>query len=66
MEYVTETGLRLSGEAASLVILITDGVGKGDLGMVTTFYSHNQVKMEASECSLPFVSVILVSLVYLW
>ena len=49
VEYVTETGLRLSGKAASMVILITDGVGKGDLGMVMTFCSCNQVKMEASE-----------------
>ena len=49
MEYVTETGLRFSGEASPMVILITDGVGEGDLGMVTTFCSHNQVKMEASE-----------------
>ena len=32
-----------------MVILITDGDGKGDLGMVTAFCSHNQVKIEASE-----------------
>ena len=49
MEYVTETGPRLSGEAAPMVILVTDGVGKGDLGKVMTFCSYNQVKMEASE-----------------
>ena len=49
MEYVTETSLRISSEAAPMVILITDGVGKGHLGMATTFCSHNQVKMEASE-----------------
>ena len=48
VEYVTETGLRLSGEA-HMTIMITDWVGKGDLGMVTTFCGHNQVKMEASE-----------------
>ena len=49
MEYVTETGPRLSGEATSMVILVTDGVRKGDLGMVMTFCSHSQVKMEAME-----------------
>ena len=32
-----------------MAILITNGVGKGDLGMVTTFCSCNQVNMEASE-----------------
>ena len=48
-EYVTDTSPRLSGEATPMAILVTDGVGKGDLGMVMTFCSHNQVKMEASE-----------------
>ena len=28
VEYVTKTGVRLSGEAASVTILVTDGVGK--------------------------------------
>ena len=49
VEYVIKTSLRLSGEASPMAILISDGVGKGDLGMVMTFCSHNQVKMEASE-----------------
>ena len=49
VEYITKICLRLSGEAALMVILIIDGVGKVDLGMVTTFCSHNQVKMEALE-----------------
>ena len=50
-----------------MAILITDGVGKGDLGKVTTFCSHNQVKMEASEvlttlhqCDSPGPSVFVV------
>ena len=67
VEYVTKTGLRLSGEASLMVILITSGVGKGDLGMVTTFCSHNQVKMEASEvlttlhqCNSPEPNVFMV------
>ena len=49
VEYVTETSLRLSGQAAPMAILITDGVGKGDLGMGMTFCSHTLVKIEASE-----------------
>ena len=49
VEYITETGLRLSGEATTVVILITNGGGKGDVGMVTTFCSHNLIRMEASE-----------------
>ena len=50
-----------------MAILITDGVGKGDLGMVTTFCSHNQVKMESLEvlatlhqCNSPEPSVFIV------
>ena len=37
-----------------MVILVTDGVGEGNLGMVTTFWYHNQAKMEASDahCTL--------------
>ena len=31
-----------------MVILVTDGVEEGNLGMVTTFCHHNQAKMEAS------------------
>ena len=49
VECVTETGLRLSGEATPMAILFTDGAGKGELGMVMNFCSHNQVKMETLE-----------------
>ena len=49
VECVTEAGLRLSGEATPMAILATDGIGKGNLGMVMTFCSYSQVKMEASE-----------------
>ena len=31
------------------MILVTDGVGEGNLGMVTIFFCHNQAKMEASD-----------------
>ena len=37
-----------------MVILISDVVAKGDLGMVITFCSHNQTKMEASEVLTTF------------
>ena len=67
VEYVTKTILRLSSKATPMVTLITDGVGKGDLGMVTTFCSCNQVKMEGSEvlatlcqCDPPMPSVFMV------
>ena len=32
-----------------MAILVTDGVGEGNLGMVATFYHHNQAKVEASQ-----------------
>ena len=47
--FVTKTSLTVSGEVTPMVVLITNGVGKGDLAMVTTFCSHNQTRMEASE-----------------
>ena len=34
VEFITDTSLRISGEATSMTILITDGVGKENLGMV--------------------------------
>ena len=43
VEYITETGLRLSGEAAPMVILITNGVEKGinlAAGRVSPFYTQ--------------------------
>ena len=54
VESVTETHLRLSGEVAAMAILMTDGLGKGDLGMMTTFCSHNQTELEASEALTAF------------
>ena len=32
-----------------MVILSTDGIGEGNLGIVTTFCHHDQNKMEASD-----------------
>ena len=54
MEFMTHTSQKVSGEATPMVILITDGVGEENLGMVTTFCYHYQAKMEASDvlCTL--------------
>ena len=35
IEFVTSSGQKISGEAIPVVILVTDGVGEGNLGMVT-------------------------------
>ena len=32
-----------------MAIMVTDEVGEGNLGMVTTFFCPNQTKMEASD-----------------
>ena len=47
-QVITDTNLRSSGEATPTVILITDGVGEENLGMVTIFCHQDQSKMEAS------------------
>ena len=49
MEFITNNGQKISREAIAMVIFITDGVGEGYLGMVTTFCHHHQAKVEASE-----------------
>ena len=49
VEFVTNIDPRLSDEATHMAVLIPNGVEKGNLGMVTTFCHHNQVKMEASD-----------------
>ena len=50
-----------------MVILVTDGVGEGNLGMVTTFCHHDQSKMQATDalsalhqCKLLEPSVVVV------
>ena len=50
-----------------MVILVTDGVGQGNLSMVTTFSHHDKTKVEASEavsalhqCNSPEPSVVVV------
>ena len=49
MEFITNNGWMMSGKAVTKVILVTDGVGEGNLGTVTTFYHHNQAKLEDSK-----------------
>ena len=48
MEFIT-CNSQISRDATPMAILITDGVGEGILGMVTTFCCNDQVKMEASD-----------------
>ena len=67
MEFITGTGLGTRGEAIPMVILITDGVGEGNLGMVSIFCHHDQNKMEAldtlsalHQCNSPKPSVVVV------
>ena len=66
VEFIPDTGLRTCEEVTHMAILITDGVGEGNLGMVTTFYHHNQNKMESSDalpaicqCNAPEPSVVV-------
>ena len=49
MGFITCTSQKISGEATPMVISITDGVGEGNMGMVTTFCHNNQAKIEASD-----------------
>ena len=49
VKFITNNGQKISGEAIPMVVLVTDGVGEGNLGMMTTFCHHDQAKMEASE-----------------
>ena len=66
-EFITHTGQMISVEATPTVILITDGVGKESLGMVTNFCHHDQAYMEASDalstlhqCDSPEQSMVVV------
>ena len=49
VEFITNNGQKISGEAVPMAVLVVDGVREGNLGMVTTFCCHNQAKVEASE-----------------
>ena len=65
VEFVTNMGLRIRKEVTPMVI--TDGIGEENLGMVTIFCHHDQNKMEASntlaalcQCDSPEPSVVVV------
>ena len=45
----------MSAEITPLAILVMDGVGKGKLGMITTFCRSDQVKVEPSDALLTLV-----------
>ena len=49
MEFFSGGGQKISGEILPVVVLNTDGVEEGSLGMVTTFCHHDQAKVEPSE-----------------
>ena len=47
MDFITSSGKRsMSKELVPMAILITDGVGKGSLGMVTNFCHSDQAEVE--------------------
>ena len=48
VEFITTNVQMISGEASPVVILAIDGVGEGNLGMVTTFCHFNQAKVKVS------------------
>ena len=49
VEFITNTGWKISSEIVPIVVLVTYRVEEGSLGMETTFFCHNQVKVEPSE-----------------
>ena len=49
VEFVTLTGLQKSGGATNMVILITEGVGESDLGMVMVFCHPDQARIVACD-----------------
>ena len=49
VEFFLGGSQKISGEIVPVVVLITDGVEEGSLGMVTTFCCHDQARVESSE-----------------
>ena len=49
VEFILGSNQKISGEIIPMPVLITDGVEEGNLGMVTTFYHHDQANVESSE-----------------
>ena len=65
VEFITSNGQKISSEIVPMVVLVTDWVEEGSLGMVTTFCHHDQAKMEPSEvlstllhCDSPKLSIV--------
>ena len=49
VEFITNNGQKIGGEAIPMVVLVMDWVGEGNMGMVITFCHHDQAKVEASK-----------------
>ena len=49
MGFITLTGPKRSKETTNPAILITDGIGEGDLDMMTAFCHPDQAKIEACD-----------------
>ena len=49
VEFFLGGSWKISGEIIPMVVLITDGVEKGSLGMMTAFCCHDQAKVEPPE-----------------
>ena len=49
MEFITNNSQKICGKITPMVVLVTDRVEEGSLGMVTTFCCHDQAKVESSE-----------------
>ena len=49
VEFITLSSPKKSGETTNTVILITDGVGESDLGLVMVFCHPNQARIEACD-----------------
>ena len=67
MEFFNNNGQKVSGKAIPMAILVMDQFGEGNLDMVTTFYHHNQAKVETfkaltalHQCGSPEPSVVVV------
>ena len=67
VKFIINNSQKISGDTIPMVVLVMDGVGEGNLDMVTTFCCHNQAKIEASkalsalcQCDSPEPSVVVV------
>ena len=49
VKFLTLTGLKKSWSTTNSAILLTDGVGEGDLGMVMVFCHPDQARIEACD-----------------